>query len=873
MRRRFEKLLLKWAHSSIVFLSLFVAGRVGAQEVLTTGVVRDAETQTPLVGVIVSSSRSDGVIENYVVSASDGAFSLVLSEETNAMTFSLLGYEKVVLSAPFPSPLQIRMKVSQERIASAVVTSHSVEERGDTISYNAASIRGRDDRHLGDLLKRLPGIEVARSGAIIYNGRQINRLYIEGRDILRGDFNMATTNLDAKAIKSIDIYRGHQPLKVLRGIIESDEAALNITLDDYVKGAWTGSLEMGGGYSWEPAGAWAANLLGLFIGRKDASINKVNTNSIGALPMFGAYRPNVYRPGEELVNRYRLLDFFSLTTDEAPLENVHSSLNNSFNAQTVDHHAFSEDISAGVSVKYSRDLLSSVNTSRQQYMLQDGLPGPLFADITQKLVGATYVSAVADIVSNKTRHYLKDVLYVDLQSREASSNISLPEALDQKTYDKNLNVDNIFDATLRAFSRSAIRIQSYSQFSHKQSALSVLPGDLTQDVNSDVFYTTLQLSGITQSFRGWKFMLSPSLVFLWRKQAFNLVGLPSSISLGRAQRDLNFWLLRPILELEVSRRINQWRIGFNLLGEYRQLSARTDKEWRRAMTLATGSAFVKYARGRVELDLSYDYQLQTADDQTFVDALVLCSYNTVWSGRQELTQVPVQQARFSFGYREPLTGIYVRLTSLAMLGASNPKSRQLHEHFVVQQESDQLVRMRSLENSLSLSRGLPAIRGKIDAGIRYDMFESEIWQNETPVNYKSSTLRGSLSMKANPWRWVGLEYSGGYAQTVYLTDGSEEPVRHEIKQDLSLSVMPGSSWEFRCSAEHLLNIVSSAQGIFLLDADVSCKLNSRLRLYLSCINLMNEREYVRTVVSPLLVSSVAWKIRPRTLLLGAEWKF
>lgn len=837
------------------------------------GDIRDEVSQTPLAGAVIMAYREDGAVGRYSVSDSNGSFRIALPDGTKQLTVTLLGYKIVTLNEPFPPSVKIRMAVNEERISSAVIISHSVQERGDTLSYDMASVRGRNDRNLGDLLKRLPGIDVTDAGLVRYNGRPINRLYIEGRDILKSDYDLATKSLDAKAIKSIDVYRGHQPLKVLRGIVESEEAALNITLEDYVKGSWTGSLDAAGGYSWEPSGAWSSDLLGLYVGRVNASINKVNTNSIGSLPTFGQYRPNVFRLGEEMVNRYQLRDFFSLATDNAPLEDVHAALNQSVSAQSVNHHAFSEDVGAGISIKYSRDRLFSEYTGRQQYLSPDGAEGPLYSDLTERQTGSTFVSVSADYVSNKDRHYLKEVLYADLRTGDASANINSAGVLNQNTLDNGLNVDNILDVIWRKSDRGAIRLSSYSQFVHKRNVLCVPQNSLEQDVDADAFYSTMQVSGISRTVRGWSFSLSPTVTFLWRGMETGLSGpLPAELP-GQTVQSLSVWSLRPILDAQVSRRIQQWRVGVDLNAEYRHHSFRTDRAWRESAPVMRGSAFLKYARRRVEMELSYTYALEMSDDQVVGPGLVLCSYNTLWTGSRSLTRLPLQQVDLMLGYREPLSGIYFKLFSSAFSGQTRPESRVLFDDYILRQESDEFVRMRGWQNRLTMSKGLPSIRGKVDASVSYDLDESKMRQNGLNVDYQSATLRGQVEIKVNPWRWLGLEYDGSYARTAFSAADSEEPVHHGLRQTFSIHIMPDGGFDLNCSAEHLLDVISSSQSTFLVDAGASWTISRRVRLYLKGINLMNERTYSRTRISPLLISSSGWKIRPRTILLGAEWKF
>ncbi len=39
------------------------------------------------------------------------------------------------------------------------------------------------DRTIGDVLKKMPGIEVAKNGSVSYNGKAINEFLVEGIDL------------------------------------------------------------------------------------------------------------------------------------------------------------------------------------------------------------------------------------------------------------------------------------------------------------------------------------------------------------------------------------------------------------------------------------------------------------------------------------------------------------------------------------------------------------------------------------------------------------------------------------------------------------------------------------------------------------------
>ena len=136
------------------------------------------------VSVAIVSGRSEsGGMVRYVVSDGMGRFTLTLSG-VSYVDVSLLGYRKETLKSVSPGFITVKMMTEAVELAKSVVSAGLVEVLGDTIRYEASAMLKKSDRVLGDLLERLPGIEVSESGRIRYGGRGINRLYIDGRNVL-----------------------------------------------------------------------------------------------------------------------------------------------------------------------------------------------------------------------------------------------------------------------------------------------------------------------------------------------------------------------------------------------------------------------------------------------------------------------------------------------------------------------------------------------------------------------------------------------------------------------------------------------------------------------------------------------------------------
>ena len=77
---------------------------------------------------------------------------------------------------------------------------------GDTLRYVADSFNVAENAVVEDLLKKLPGIKVEDDGSITSQGQDIDQVLVDGDEFFGSDPTIATRNLGAKGIESVDVY-------------------------------------------------------------------------------------------------------------------------------------------------------------------------------------------------------------------------------------------------------------------------------------------------------------------------------------------------------------------------------------------------------------------------------------------------------------------------------------------------------------------------------------------------------------------------------------------------------------------------------------------------------------------------------------------
>lgn len=154
-----------------------------------------------------------------------------------------------------------------------------IEQSPDTIKYNVAAFQGKNDHYLEDVLKKMPGIEVAQNGQILYKGETINQFNIEGQNLLGNRYSQATRNLPVEAVAQVQVMENDQPIRALKSTTPSDKATLNIKLKSGYKTRPFGEVQGGAG-GFDDA-LWNNRLSLIQISKKNQMLLTAKMNNTG----------------------------------------------------------------------------------------------------------------------------------------------------------------------------------------------------------------------------------------------------------------------------------------------------------------------------------------------------------------------------------------------------------------------------------------------------------------------------------------------------------------------------------------------------------------------------------------------------------------
>ena len=214
---------------------------------------------------------------------SAGAFS-ISTTLTPFVSYSLsahsMGYETVyqlVMSSGLSQPFIFRLRPQPQELKEVVVRP-AILIRNDTTTYAVAQFSDTlSTETIETVLKRLPGVTVAENGEITFKGRKVEKVMLDGDDLLGKRYTLATQNLRANLFSQVQAIDGFMDNPLLKGIEKSDKVSLNLVVKDNQKKLATGNAGLAGSLS----GQYEAAVQGLSFAKTVKAIWLGNSNNTG----------------------------------------------------------------------------------------------------------------------------------------------------------------------------------------------------------------------------------------------------------------------------------------------------------------------------------------------------------------------------------------------------------------------------------------------------------------------------------------------------------------------------------------------------------------------------------------------------------------
>lgn len=850
--------------SRCLFFIFFFTYITCLAQVNVSGVIVEEGSNEPLTGASVLLRNSEGKIKKYTTSDTNGKFTISTPEiKGYTLDVSMMSFAKQTVKLDSVQlPVTIVMEASATMLKEVAVKADRIREQGDTITYTVGSFAQAQDRSIGDVLKRMPGIDVSNSGKIQYQGEDINKFYIEGSDLLGGKYGIATNGINHDDVGAVEVMENHQPMQVLSGISFSDKAAINLKLKNKAKATWSFHGDAGGGYSWQPEGAvWDGELFAMAAMPGFQNITTFKTNNIGedlsasATDFFASRREtglsqyvSVSLPGVPNLSRKRTLFNRSALVSTNSLWKVK---NGEFKTQ----------------VDYSFNRVTAQAANITTYFLESG-----DRVITENRDGRDRSHSLSGKfiyeVNQKTT-FINNTLSTNIDWDDVTLGVtgSLPN--DQSAKLPDYYVTNKFKMIKRFNGKHLVTFQSNNEWESLPQTLNVSleSNNIRQHIGDHAFYThesaayAFSIKGITVSLEG-------GVKGYLRSLNTELPDMPEEIP-GETENVLN----TNYFTVYASPKFEYWvkRVNFTLNAPVSFAHYTFDKALaNRSEVYFSPSLSMNWKpNNRFSMTLRGGTGRSPMNLNMIQPGYIMTNYRTFKQGVDDFYNSTSQNVSASFAYKHTRRGVFAN--AIVMQSWSHlpyTMAQQLYGDYIVYSYTDaksdgqNLMAMGSVGKTLDFMRGSANVNGSFNRG------ESHLFSENNAVN--STSIGWSVGAKINgaPLRWLSFDYHIDFSNSQLRMNGVKNSWLSGMENSLLINIMPHSKWEWRIMGEHYRNELTAGtyKNVFLLDTKLVYKLNKRIEFSAMLNNIFNQRTYNYTSYSQLSsFESQRW-LRGRELL-------
>lgn len=850
----------------IYYICLIVASLSVVAQVDVRGTVIDREANEPLVGASVIIKGADGKIKKFASTKADGGFTMQLPSVSGCrLEVTMMSFAKQSLPLDSVSfPLTVYMEAGVTLLKEVTVKADRIREQGDTITYNVGSFAQSQDRSIGDVLRRMPGIDVSQSGKIQYQGEDINKFYIEGSDLLGGKYGIATNGISHDDVGAVEVMENHQPMQVLAGISFSDKAAINLKLKNKAKATWSFHGDAGGGWSWQPEGAvWDGELFAMAVMPGFQNITTFRTNNTGEDISSSNTDFFADRRGT------RLSQYVNIGLPGVPsLDSKRTLFNRSFLVSTNNLWKLKNgEFKANIDYSFNRVTANAANITT--YFLDDGN-----RVITENRDGTEHTHSLSGkfiYELNQKTSFINNTLQTNIDWNDISlcTTGSIPNT--QSTDLPDYYVSNRFKMIKRFKGKHLVTFDSRNEWES-------LPQTLSLDVNGNPYsqhigdhaFLTHESAAYAFSLKGITISLEGGIKGYWRSMNSELPELPQAIP-GLTENTIhtNSFTVYATPKLEYwVRRVN---LSLNLPLSYAHYSFDKAIANRDEVYFSPSLSFNWKPNNRFSGTIRGGIGRSPMNLNLIHPGLIMTNYRTLKSGVDNFYNSTSQNVSASFQYKHTRHGLFANgmvLHSWSHLPYT--LSQQLYGDYVVYSYSDANNDSKSLMALGSIGKTLDFMRGSCNINGSYNRNESRLFSQQQSVQSVSDGWSIGGKINGSPCRWFGFDYAIEYSDSRLKMNGAAAPWLSAMTNELSLNFMLNTKWEWQVSGEHYRNELTEGtyKNIVMLDTKLIFKPSKRIELSASLTNILNKTQYNYTTYSQLSSFESQRSLRGRQLLFS-----
>lgn len=868
-----------------------MAANVKAQAVVS-GKVLD-ENNRKLSGATIMISRdSTGAILAYGISDGSGNFSIKLKTEIDPLflKISYIGYATLKREIQNKDQeLEIQLLPSSEALKEVLVEARIIAQRGDTLSFSVAAFKDQKDRVIADVLRKMPGIEILPGGKIEYQGKPIQKYYIEGLDLLEGRYSLANNNIAADDVSKVQILENHQPIKVLDSLEFSERASINIKLNNDV--TTSGTAELGTGFS--PL-LWKLKMTPMIFTKKNQAIFTYQSNNTGhdVSREIRDFSFSDFERGEYNINKR---DWLSIRGLAAPLFSPQRWLDNNVHLGSANYLIrLKKDVDLKTNFSYLNDAQRQIGETQTRFFtstdtidLEERTNNNLFYNSLQsKLI----------LERNTNDNYLKNELefnghwdsqrgFIDTGNSEVRQQLSNPFSV----------VRNKLQM-LKPIGKQLVTFSSNTGFTEAIQNLNVQPGqfeglltngepfaEVGQKVRSTALFTD-NSAGMAKKIKG--VTLSPEIGFSVQNEHLeSRLSVPDgeeTVALGgNFQNNFDFLSSRIYFTNRFVYEKDNWNLRLNTPVSYRffdiEDSGLNENQQLDRVTFEPDIYLMNKISAFWETSISAGIGNEFGDINRMYYGFILKNYISLQRYHSPLQEDLKQNYSWRLTYRNPLTSFFANTS----YSHSRTRKNLLYSNLIGANAATILEAMEQ-ENyfyshnwNVNVSKYLSKLNTTLSVGTTFSFFQREQLLNQNLAEVNNENLSFALKLESEITDWLSTSFTGNLGFLKTRLDNRDINSIQIQKHSLDLFFYMAENQYFSLNSEYYFNNISNLNRTsYFMNLNYQYTfMDSGIDLEVSWNNILNTDEFVRVSHNEFAYIQSTYRLRPSQVMVNLKFSF
>ena len=826
------------------------------------GYVEDSLTHNRLANVSITLLRNGKPLK-FTRTKEDGTFVFPTTEKqaNDKLQATFMGYKKTKTSISSGKETIISMASTAFVLKEVQVKGSRITGR-DTISFDLTRFANERDNSLKDVLKKLPGVDIEKNGRINYNGKPINRFTVEGLDLTGGKYNQLEENIKAKDVKKAEVIEHDQPIKALQNKTFTDNVAMNIALKDSARDKLMPTLKpyMLVGHPSHVGGS--INIMQ--IGKKkqmmyDAEYDRTGKNLGYALNQLASYS-NRLAPAS-------LPSWISVPSLDAPIDEERLRFNTS-QKYSINHiKKNKDDAETRIEANYLRTVTRQERENMSIYDLGDEAP-TVTTEHNQKTIISDAFNLQWENKVNKAEHYGNESISLSAAQNDGLSNIN--DTLTQRVRIPKLDLSaSIY--RLFVFKKSQLSWRSTADYHHGVADLYV--NDDRNRIRTNLWHTAHALQWMKNRFhwtQEYRMSIDLNNIYAKYQERSDEIGKNNgSIENSHDEIGQN--------SLNITGKFTPY---WQYKTETFRMSFSPDFIWKRftypQKTLLTVSPYLylyKKLDFRRELTISTGYSTGTGNATNYAIKQYRKSYRSWYTSSDIIPITRSLYGKLSYDYKRPIKEIFFSASVNASKNWMNTASdlrivdgKYYTSLYKQDSKSD------NIGGSLYISKGFYDLHLKTRLEGSFNYSKGEQYSSGKAISYTADNYTVKPSIDFSP-SWCAFSYEGEFS---FYNSKRQKMAKSSLfnwRQSISATATI-SHVDLSFSLVHYRNELQEGNHLNTLLGDASAVWRmKKLRLSAELRNLFNKKDYMETIYSGISTLTDSYHLRPRELMISAQYSF